>query len=230
MSEAELLGLSLLVATIVGLIVWSMLKHFKTDKNRNRFLANAGFTACEEEKKALAEKISLLENNSEYTYSVRAPMKLGPGDVTVYFYTKDRRRRDDLYVVCEFLFTVNRKTTLPFQAYLKPSSVKEGMATKLLRSAATAGWDTQSDDLVKLELPVELQKSNILGLMGPGDSHFYDLFDSDAISLLGQAGDLGITTIRCRGDLCSIEESLAAHKWDYEKVWPFIRQLVQQGL
>lgn len=230
MSETELIGFSLLLATIIGLIVWGMVKHTKKDKERNRFFANVGFTPCEEENNALAEQISRIENNSEYAYSVRASMKLQHGGVDVYFFTKDRRRHGDIYVAHEFLFTVNRKTNVPFQVYLKPGSIKDGMATKLLRTSVTTGWDTQSDDLVELELPRELQKSNILGLMAPSDCSFYDLFDSAAISLLGQAGDHDIFTIRCRGNLCSIENPLTGHGWNYKKVWTFVRTLIRQGL
>jgi hypothetical protein len=230
MSETELVGLSLLLATIVGLIVWGMVKHARKDKERNMFLANAGFTACEEEKKALAKKISLLENNSEYTYSVRAPMKLRQGGIDVYFYTKDRRRHGDLYVAYEFLFTANRKANVPFQVYLKPSSIKEGVATKLMQASVTKNWDSQSDDLVKIELPMELKKGNILGLMAQRDCRLYDLFSSTTISLLGLAGDNGIFIIRCRGDLCSIENPLVGEGWNYEKVWSVILTFIRQGL
>jgi len=230
MSGAELAAVSLLLVAVAGLVVWSVLRRAKTEKERNRFLANAGFTPCDAEKDALAKKIGLLENNSEYTYSVRTPMKLRSGEGTAYFYTKERRRRDDLYVAYEFMFTVNRKKTFPFQVYLKPGSVKEGMATELLRSTVTGGWDTQADDLVKIDLPVELQKSNILGVMGPGGVGFHDLFDSGAVSLLGHAGDSGVTVIRCRGDICSIENPPAGIGWNYEKVWSFIRDLIRDGL
>jgi len=209
--------------------VWAMIKHGENRKERIRFLTNAGFVACEKEKESLAEKVRLLENNQEYSYSIRAPMKCRHDDAEVYYYSKSRRRGGDVHAAQEFLLTVKRTSTLPFQVYLKPSSIKEGMATKLLRSTATTGWDTQADDFVPLELPRELRESNILGLMGLSNCRVYDMFDSAAISLLGQAGNHDIFTIRCRGDLCSIENPLVTHKWNYEKVWAFIRQLARQG-
>jgi len=230
MSETELFGFSLFLATIVGLIAWGMVKHAKKDKERNRFLTSVGFIACKEEKESLKEKISLLENNSEYTYSVRLPMKLRQDNVDVYFYTKDRRRHGDLYVSYEFLFTANRKNNIPFQIYLKPGSIKAGVATKLISSSITINWDSQADDLVKIKLPRELSESNVLGLMAQKGCSLYDLFDSSALSLLGLAGDNGIFTIRCRGNLCSIEEPRSTDGWDYKKVWFVVLTLIRQGL
>jgi len=230
MMGTELIGFSLLILAIVGLLIWGTVKHSKKEKALKNLLANVGFAPCNKEKKALAEKVKLLENNSEYAYSVRKPMKVSQGDTHVYFYIKDRRRRGDLDVFEEFLLTIKRKKSLSFQIYLKPTSLKEGMATKLLRSVATTGWDSQSDDLVKIELPADLQNSNILGVMGPKDCSFYDLFDSTALSLLVHGADNDVFTIRCRENLCSIESPLVGHKKNYEKMWSFIQHFIQQGL
>lgn len=230
MMGTELIGFSLLMLAIVGLIVWGTVKHSKRDKAQKILLAKLGFAPCNKEIEVLTEKITLLENNSEFAYSVRNPMKASQGDTHVYFLTKDRRRKGNLIVFEDFLLTINRRTSLPFQIYLKPSSVKEGMATKLLRSTTTTGWDSQSDDLVKIELPANLQSSNILGLMGPKGCSFYDFFDSIAIRLLIHGADNDVFTIRCRENLCSIETPLVGHKQDYEKIWSFIQRLIQQGL
>ena len=230
MTGTELIGFSFLILAIVGLLIWGMLKHGKKENALKNFLTNAGFVPCDKEQKALAEKVTFLENNSEYVYSVRKPMKVSQRDTHVYFYTKDRRRTGDLHVSEDFLLTVNRKTSLPFQIYLKPTSLKEGMATNLLRSVTTTGWDSQSDDLVKIEVPADMQKSNILGVMGPKDCSFYDLFDSDVLSLLVHGADNDVFTIRCRENLCSIESPLVAHKKNYEKMWPFIQLVIQKGL
>ena len=230
MTGTALIGFSFLMLAIISLLVWGMVKHGKKENALKNFLANAGFVPCKEEKKALAEKVTLIENNSEYAYSVRNPMKVLQGDTDVYFYTKDKRRSGNLHAFEEFLLTINRKTRLPFQIYLKPTSLKEGMATNLLRSVTTTGWDSQSDDLVKTELPADLQKSNILGVMGPKDCSFYDLFDSDALSLLVHGADNDIFTIRCRESYCSIESSLVGHELNHEKMWSFVQLLIQQGL
>jgi hypothetical protein len=230
MTGAELIGFSLLILAIVSLLIWGMVKHSKNEKALKNLLANVGFAPCNKEKKALAEKVTFLENNSEYAYSVRKPMKVSQGDTHVYFYTKDRRRRNNLHVSEDFLLTVNRKKSLPFQIYLKPTSLKEGMATNLLRSVTTTGWDSQSDDLVKIELPEDIQNSNILGVMGPKNCSFYDLFDSTALSLLVHGADNDVFTIRCRENLCSIESPLVGHKKNYEKMWSFIQLLIRQGL
>jgi hypothetical protein len=230
MPGTELIGFSLLILAIVGLIIWGRVKGSSKEKALKNLLTNAGFVPCNEEKKTLAEKVTFLENNSEYTYSVRKPMKVSHGDSHVYFYTKDRRRSGDLHVSEDFLLPVNRKTSLPFQIYLKPNFLKEGMATNLLRSVTTAGWDSQPDDLVKIELPADLQKSNILGAMGPKNYSFYDLFDSDTLSLLVHGADYDVFTIRCRENLCSIESPLVVQKKDYEKMWSFAQLLIRQGL
>ena len=106
---------SLIILVIVGLFIWTMAKHGKKEKTLKNLLANAGFAPCDKEKKALSEKVTLLENNSEYKYSVRKPMKVSQGDSDIYFYIKDRRRSGDLEVFEEFLFTIKRKKSLPFK-------------------------------------------------------------------------------------------------------------------
>jgi len=230
MTETELIGFSLLMLAIVGLLIWGTIKNSKKEKALKNLLADIGFVPCDKEKKALAEKITLLENNSEYTYSVRNPLKVAQGEVHVYFYTKDRRRRGDLDVFEEFLFTIDRKTSLPFQIYLKPTSLKEGTTTKILRSVTTTGWDSQSDDLIKIELPAALQNSNILGVMGPENCSFYDLFDSSTLGLLVRGADNDVFTIRYRENLCSVESPHVGHERDYKKMWSFIKLLIRQGL
>jgi len=86
MTGTELIGFSFLMLAIIGLLVWGMVNHGKKGNALKNFLANAGFVPCNNEKKALAEKVTLIENNSEYAYSVRNPMKVSPGDTDVYFY------------------------------------------------------------------------------------------------------------------------------------------------
>ena len=230
MTGTELLGISLLVLAIAGLIIWSMVKHGKKQMALKNFLDNIGFAPCKEEKKALAEKVTFIENNSEYTYSVRKPMKVSQGDNHVYFYIKERRRSGDLEVSEEFLFTVERNKNLPFIIYLKPTSLKEGIGTKLIRSVVTMGWDSQADDLVKIELPADLQSSNVLGVMGPKNCSFYDLFDSNALSLLLRGADNDVFIIHCRDNLCSIESPLAVQIQNHEKIWSYIQLLIRQGL
>ena len=230
MTGSELLGIFLLVLAIASLIIWSMVKHCKKQKALKKLLGNIGFVPCNEEKKFLAEKVTFIENNSEYTYSVRKPMKVSQGDTHVYFYIKERRRSDDLDVSEEFLFTVERNRKLPFTIYLKPTSLKEGMATKLIRSVVTIGWDSQSDDLVKIELPAGLESSNVLGVMGPKNCSFYDLFDSNVQSLLLRGADNDVFIMRCRDNLCSIESPLALQMQNHEKIWSYIQLLIRQGL
>jgi len=230
MTGIELLGISLLVLAIAGLIIWSMVKHSKKQNALKILLGNIGFSPCDEEKKALAEKVTFIENNSEYTYSVRKPMKVSQGDTHVYFYTKERRRSGDLDVSEEFLFTVERNKSLPFTIYLKPTSLKEGIGTKLIRSVVTMGWDSQADDLVKIELPAGLQNSNVLGVMGPKNCSFYDLFDSNTLSLLLRGADNDVFIMHCRENLCSIESPLAVQIKDHEKIWSYIQLLIRQGM
>ncbi|VAW72539.1 hypothetical protein MNBD_GAMMA15-1539 [hydrothermal vent metagenome] len=230
MSDTELIGLTLLMAVVTGLIVWGFIKHAEQEKIRKKFIADNGFVGCKDEKKNLSEQITRLENNSEYSYSIREPMKTSLGEGDVFFYTKDRRRRNDLHVAYEFLFPVKRKARLPFQIFVKPASMQEGMTSRLLRDSTTTGWDSQSDDLVKLELPAELKASNILGVMGPSNHRVQDLFDSATIQLLDQAGNHDVFTLRSRDEMCSIEIPLTGHKCDYEKVWSYIKRLMQAGI
>ncbi len=88
----------------------------------------------------------------------------------------------------------------------------------------------KTDDLIKLELPKEVQHMNILGVMAPKDTEFKSLFDDGAIRILSQAGGHDLCLLRYRNNMCSIEHPMSLYKFDFEKIWSFINRIIKNGL
>jgi hypothetical protein len=219
------IGIASIVVIVISLLVWRVVKGSKDDSAKIQFLTQTGFTDCLEEKTTLEEKIVMLENNSEYSYHIDRPMKCTSDDgTTVYYYIKHRHRQgSEPYAAEEFLITLKRKVSKPFVLYIKPGSMKEGMGVQLLRTFTTKNWDAHPDDLSHIELPRDLKKSNIIGVLGPEDASIYELVDSAALSLLMQAGDYGVCIFRSRDNMCSFDNPGNYLKWDMARIWSFIQ-------
>ena len=71
-----------------GLVLWVLLKDRTSGAERERELSELGFRPCGPEAHALAERVTRMENNSEYRYKVQAPLCLSLGEKAVYHYIK----------------------------------------------------------------------------------------------------------------------------------------------
>lgn len=209
----------------VGIIVVVIVKTRAGSKARVQRFMGMGFTPVEDDA-ALVEKITRLENNAGYRYSVKDPMRAEIKGGEIYFYEKSRRRSDDLYVAEEFLFPLTRSSGQGLMLFLKPTNIPSGTATKLIGAVATGAWDAQPDDLRKLEIPMDLRDSNLIGAMGPAGASLDDLIDRQTLGTLMQVGDLNGFLVLCRDSLCSISSPVPRMPLDVERVWSFLQSLV----
>jgi len=221
----ELLPFLIFGLAFVGLVVWLMLKDRKAGAARRRELAALGFAPCPEQSDFLAETVTQLENNSEYRYSVENPMQAPLGRQHAYYYSKSRRRSGQIVVAEELLFPLKRSSSAGVVVFVKPSSLPAGTATKLIGAVATGGWDSQPDDLTKLELPVDLRDTNLIGTLGPRGASLYDLLDAAALSVIQQVGDCGALLVMCRGEWCSLASTSHRMPLDVAKLWSLMGSL-----
>jgi hypothetical protein len=165
-----------------------------------------GFFPCPEQKKWLEETVAAMERNHGYRYEVRNPTRLS-GDSEVYSFTRIRHGNDSddsAFVEETILFPHKRASALGLLLIVKPSAVGPGLATRILKSVATGPWDSQPDDLARLELPPDLENTNLLGALGPAGARFYDLVDAGTLSVSQRLGDLGAMDIMFRDGWCAV--------------------------
>jgi hypothetical protein len=169
-------------------------------------LQRLGFFACADRKGWLEQTITAIENNQGYRYEVRDPTRL-TGDHELFYYTKVRhtgRPREDAHVEEEILFRLKQPPKQPLLIIVKPSAVGPGMATRILRSVATGPWDSQPDDLERIDIPAELQNSNLLGVLGPSGARLFDLVDAGTLSVVQRLGDVGAMSVLLRDGWCAV--------------------------
>ena len=154
------------------------------------------------------------------------PSKANLSGKEIYLYQKERRRTGSIYVAEEMLLPLSRPSDAGLMLFVKPSNISAGIATKLIGAVATGAWDSQPDDLSKLEIPVDLQGTNLIGALGPAGASLYDLIDAETLSRFLGAGDCGASIIHCRGELCSMSSVDPRMPLDLEKTIPFLRDLV----
>ncbi|MFQ5792884.1 MAG: hypothetical protein ACE5JI_20640 [Acidobacteriota bacterium] len=222
---AQFLPFTLLGVALVALVVWLVLKNRASSATRAQQLSRMGFTPCLAEAQALAEKIEWLENNSEYRYSVENPMRASLDGKTVYYYRKSRRRQGRIVSMEEFLVPLKRPSGDGLMLFVKPSALPTGAATNLIGGMATAGWDSQPDDLTKLEIPIDLRRSNVIGVLGPAGVSLYNLVDAGTLARMQQVGDCGAPIVTCRGEWCSLTSPGFRMPLNLDKMWAVIRDL-----
>jgi hypothetical protein len=69
---------------------------------------------------------------------------------------------------------------------------------------ATGPWDAQPDDLQRLELPRDLEGTNVLAALGPPGANLYDLVDSRTLAVVQTLGDAGALCVRLRDGWCAV--------------------------
>jgi hypothetical protein len=111
--------------------------------------------------------------------------------------------------------------------FVKPTQLPAGTATNLIGAVATGAWDSQPDDLAKLEIPVDLRDTNLIGLLGPAGTSLYDLVDSSTLSVLQHVGDHGALVVMCRGEWCSLAATSLRMPLDLDKLWPLVAGLAR---
>jgi hypothetical protein len=190
----------------VALVVWGVTAERRKNRARIAGLEQLGFRPCPEQKVWLEERVAYIENNRGYRYEVREPRQFA-GEQTIYYYVKKRHSDEDERVPMveeEILFRLKQPAKGGLVLTVKPSSLAPGLATRMIGAVATGPWDSQPDDLQRLELPPDLKDTNLMGAMGPPGWSLYDVVDSGALSVVQGLGDAGALWVRFRDSWCSV--------------------------
>lgn len=211
----------------VVLLIWKIVSQRKARLDQKLTLDQLGFRPCPDEKSWLEETITRIENNREFSYEVRDPKRM-PGEPAVYHYVKMRHRYADEppFVEEEILFPVKRSSVAGLVLTVKPSSLPPGIATRMMGAIATGPWDAQPDDLHRLEIPPDLKDSNLVGALGPRGANFYDLVDTNMLSVVKGLGDAGGIMVRLRDSWCSVAGTSAQIPFRVDDLVAHIRPLL----
>ena len=198
--------LVLIGLVVVALVVWAVTADRRKKRARIAALEQLGFRPCPEQKTWLEERISYIENNRGFRYEVREPRRLA-GEQAIYYYVKKRHSDEDERVPMveeEILFRLKQPAKGGLVLTVKPSSLAPGLATRMIGAVATGPWDSQPDDLQRLDLPPDLKDTNLMGAMGPPGWSLYDVVDSGALSVVQGLGDAGALWVKFRDSWCSV--------------------------
>jgi hypothetical protein len=211
----------------VGLLIWKIVSQRKVQSGQKLTLEQLGFRPCPDEKSWLEETITRIENNREFSYEVREPTRM-PGEPAVYHYVKMRHRYSDEPpgVEEEILLPVKRPSVAGLVLTVKPSSLPPGIATRMMGAIATGPWDAQPDDLHRLEIPLDLKDSNLVGALGPRGANLYDLVDTNMLSVVKGLGDAGGIVVRFRDSWCSVASTSSQIPFRVDELVARIRPLL----
>ncbi len=200
------LVLAAVVLVVAAIVVWVVTAHRKQRQAREELLERAGFRPCPEEKGTLEALVTRITNDRHNSYVVEQPRRTA-AEPPVYYYVRVREgdADEERHAGEELLFRVRRRSTAGVVLIVKPSSIAPGLATRMLSAVATGPWDTQPDDLKRLELPPDLKDTNLLGALGPPGARLYDLIDAKTLSVVQGLGDAGGMTVHFRDEWCAIE-------------------------
>jgi hypothetical protein len=215
------------VVVVIILLVWSISAQIKRQRGLKAALEQLGFKPCPEKKGWLEETVTRIENNKGFRYEVREPKRL-PGEPAVYYYIKYRHGgvREDAVAEEGILFPLKRSSANGLILIVKPSSLKAGLATRMIGAVATANWDAQPDDLQRLELPPDLKDTNLMGVLGPPGASLYNLIDISTLSVVQGLGDVGGMMVRFRDSWCSVASASAQVPFRLEELVARIRPLL----
>lgn len=213
----------LVVALVAGGLV---LAHRKGAQAREERLARAGFAACPEEKATLEATVARIMNDRSHRYTVREPRRLAGANVYHYVKAREARGDEQPHAGEELLLRARRRAPSGVVLFVKPTSLAPGLATRLISAVATGAWDTQPDDLERIELPPELKDTNLLGALGPRGASFHDLVDGATSSVVQGLGDAGAMVVRLRDEWCVVEAAQWKTPFQVEELVARLRPLL----
>jgi hypothetical protein len=210
-----------------GLLAWSLQRQRRTSRGQKAALAQLGFRSCPEQKAWLEETVTRMENNREFRFEVRDPQRMD-GKPAVYYYIKVRQRdpHDDPMVEEAILFPLKRRSAAGLVLTVKPSALAPGLATRVMSAVATGPWTAQPDDLKRLELPLDLKDTNLLGALGLPGASLYELVDSGTLAVVQGLGDVGAMFVQFRDEWCSVANASAQIPFRVDQVIARIRPLL----
>lgn len=221
----EMLPFVVFGVAFLALVVWAVRRGRAADAARSERLRALGFSPCPDEVAFLEEKVTWLENNSEYRYTVENPHRASLRGQPAYHYTKGRHRQGHIVAADEILIPLRRPSPQGLMLFVKPTKLAAGTASDLIGAVATGAWDSQPDDLSRLEIPVGLQRTNLIGILAPSGGSLYDLIEPGTLSGLQHVGDHGALVVTCRGEWCSLASTSARMPLDVDKLWPLVSGL-----
>ena len=221
----EMLPFVVFGIAFLALVVWMALRGRASAAARKERLQALGFTPCPDEAASLIDKVTRLENNSEYRYTVERPYRASLRGQPAYYYSKFRHRQGSIAGADELLVSLRRPSPQGLMLFVKPTELPAGTASTLIGAVATGAWDSQPDDLEKLEIPVDLQHTNLIGILAPPGTSLYDLIDPATLSALQQVGDHGALVVMCRGEWCSLAAASPRMPLHLDKLWPLVSGL-----
>jgi len=197
--------IALAVILVLGLIVWSLVGHYRRQRAQKSELEQLGFQPCPDRKAWLEETVARIENTRGFNYEVKDPKKLA-GEAAIYHYVKLRHRYHDEPAITEeeLLFPVTRPSAGGLILTIKPSSLAPGLATRVMGAIATGPWDVQPEDLARITIPPDLKDTKLIAALGPSGASLYDLVGPDTISVMQGLGDAGGVLVRFRDNWCSV--------------------------
>lgn len=222
----QLLPFLLFGIAFVAVVAWAVARGRADAAARARTLVAMGFAPAPSAAESLAAEVAVHENNSEYRYRVSEPMRASIEGQPVWFYAKERARQGSVVAAHELRFPLRRPSAEGLVLFYKPTALASGTTATLVGSLATSGFDSQPDDLTRLEIPVDRRQGNLIGVLGPAHGSLYELIDAKALAALEPVGDFGALVVTCRGDWCSLASSTTRMDLDLARLWPIVQQLV----
>jgi len=222
----ELLPFILFAVVFAAVVVVALAKGRGHTAARARTLSEMGFAPASEDAESLAAEVARQENDSEYRYRVSEPMRATVDGKPVWFYTKERSRQGWTVSAFEFRFPLRRPSAEGLVLFYKPTDLAAGTTVTSTGSLATEGFDAQPDDLTRLEIPVDIQQGNLIGVLGPAHGSLYELIDNKALAALEPVADHGALVVNCRGGWGSLASSTIRTRFDVAELWLIVRQLV----
>jgi len=210
----------------VALVAWLVARGRARAAARVRALGAMGFVPVPSEAAELSEAVAQHENNSEFNYRVREPMRASVGGKPVWFYVKERSSHESVVSAHELRFPLRRPSKDGVVLFYKPSALASGTSATLIGNLATAGFDSQPDDLTGIEIPADRRKGNLIGVLGPAHSSLYDLMDAGTLAALEPVGDFGALVVICRDEWCSVASSSTRADVDVSRLFPIVEGLV----
>ena len=227
----ELLPFGLFGLVFVALIVWFVRMARADRKKRLETLARLGFAPCQSdaERELLVGEITRFEHNAAFRYRVDDPMRAPLGTDPVWFYIKERSRQGSVVAAPEFRFPFCRDSSDGVVLFFKPSNLRSGTSATLIGKMTTSGWDSQPDDLTRLEVPPDLGQTNLIGILAPAGASLFELIDPKSLATLECVADHGIMEVRFRDGWCCFSSSSTRMKLEIDRIWSIIEALMRSS-
>ena len=215
-----------------GLLLWKLTTRRGRTRNLRAVRERLGFQPCLDETSWLEQTIAGIENNQGFRYEVREPQRWST-EPPVYTYEKVRYppARSDVEPATEqeILFPLRRPPAGAIAVTVKPSSLAVGAVTRMIGAVASGPWDSRPDDLHPLELPVDLQGTNLVGALGPPGARFHDLVGANMTSVMQSLGDAGGIFVRARNGWCIVAGNNSQIPFRLDEILARIRPLLGSG-